>query len=102
MEFSISNYLKNRIQSTNLEAQLKYESKEYSKKWAEAVQHFQRRINQDRKKENQPLLSFIVIRQKLAGIKEIDDLRWFYKQCVDYKYKKKGNTFSKCFWGALK
>lgn len=29
-------------------------------------------------------------------------MRWFYKQCVDYKYKKKGNTFSKCFWGALK
>lgn len=105
MEFSIQEHLKNRIkahQNNNLESHFKSEGKEYSKKWAGAVQYFQKRINKDRKKANQAELSFIAVRQKLIGVKEIDDLRWFYQQCLEYRYKKKGNTFSKCFFGALK
>ncbi len=86
----------------------KERSVEYNKKWNEAVQHFQKRINKDRKKENQKEVSFIAVRQKLIAVTEIDHLRWFYGKCLEYTQKRKngflikGNTFSKCFWGSLK
>lgn len=105
MEFSINEYLKNRIKASkknSLKKQLVLDGKEYQKKWAKAVQFFQKRINIERKKENLPELPFIVIRQKLEGLKEIDDLRWFYTQCLIYERKKKSNTFSKIFFGATK
>lgn len=105
MELSIQNILKNRIEAyknNSLEKQFELEKADYQRNWARAVQFFQKRVNKDRKKEKQPELSFIAIRQKLVALKEIDDLRWFYLQCLEYIPKKKGNTFSKCFFGSLK
>ncbi len=113
MEISIQELLKKRIEASkdisSLEKQFILESKEYNKKWAEAVQHFQLRINKDQLKDKKRPYPFMAIRTKLEGVREIDDLRWFYKQCIEYTYKKdkfgrriKGNTFNKCFFGALK
>ncbi len=88
--------------SDNLKRQFELEKAEYQRNWARAVQFFQKKVNEDRKKEKMKPLPFMAIRTKLEAVKEIDDLRWFYTQCLEYQYKKKGNTFSKCFWGALK
>ncbi len=110
---SLADALKDRISAAHngtIEAQIKFEGREYQKKWAEAVQFFQKSINSDRKRDTQsslPALSFIAVRQKLAHVRDIDDLRWFYKQCLAYSRKKDPNkvqiyTFSKCFFGALK
>lgn len=102
---SISELLSTRIEASkknNLEKHFDLEKKDYNKKRAAAIQFFQKEINKEQKKDGKKEFSFIVIRQKLAGIREIDDLRWFYKKCIIYKRKKKLNTFSKCFWGALK
>lgn len=98
MEFHISDLLNRRIQITSQ----KDISIDYNKKWNEAVKCFQEIINKERAKDNLKPLSFIVIRQKLVVLREIDDMRWFYKECLKYKYKKKGNTFGKCFFGSLK
>lgn len=105
MQISIGEALQKRIeahQNGNLPEQLKKDGKEYNKKWADAIEYFREQINKERIKDNLIPLSFIAIRQKLVALKEIDDLRWFYFQCLRYKTKKKGNTFSKCFFGALK
>ncbi len=105
MQISIQEVLKNRLEAyrnNTLEKQFELDGKEYQKKWAAAVQFFQKEINKDRKKEGKPDLPFMAVRQKLIDLKEIDDLRWFYFQCLRYRNKKKGNTFSKCFFGALK
>ncbi len=105
MQISIQEVLKNRIQASSngtLEKELIDNAKEYNKKWADAVEYFREKINKERIKENLTPFSFIVIRQKLAGVKNIEDLRWFYFQCLSYQRKKKENTFSKCFFGALK
>lgn len=79
---------------------------DYNKDWNNGVNSFMIQINKDRKRENLPPISFMAVRQKLVGIKEIDDLRWFYKTCKEYSFTKdkngKRNTFSKCFFGALK
>lgn len=112
-EFAIGNILKDRLESfqNNPELSLKQKSKEYQKKWNDAVEFFRIKINQDRKRDKQPPLPFIAIRQKLVALKEIDDCRWFYLQCLKYSntYQKTlvngkpvRNTFSRCFWGALK
>lgn len=104
MQISIQEVLKDRIkayENNTLEKQLILDGKEYQKNWAKAVQHFQIIINKERVKEKKSPFDFIVIRQKLVLLKEIDDLRWFYIQCLKYS-KKKGNTFNKCFWGSLK
>lgn len=105
----IKDILKDRIElfNRNPVEYLKVKGTTYNKDWAKAVQCFQLRINKDRKKEKKPEFTFIVIRQKLAHVKEIDDLRTFYKMCLEYSYSKdektkKRNTFSKCFFGALK
>lgn len=98
---SISEILKDRLDASRnnlLEKKFFFEAKEYKKKRADAIKFFQIKINKERKIP----LSFIVIKQKLDGIREIDDLRWFYKECLKYERKKKENTFSKLFWGALK
>lgn len=104
MQISIQEALEVRFKNfqENPENVLRIKGTEYQKEWAKGVQYFQTRVNQDRIKEKKLPLAFIAIRQKLEGVKEIDDLRWFYGQCIKYKYKKKGNTFSKCFFGALK
>lgn len=105
MEISIQQLLKNRIEASKnntLEQRFILEGREYQKKWAEAVQFFQNRINKDRLKTGGKPVVFMAVRNKLEAIHEIDDLRWFYTQCSLYIRKKKGNTFSKCFFGALK
>lgn len=102
---SISEALENRIQAAlngTLSEQLVLDRKEYNKKWCDAVQHFKIILNKERSKDKIEPLTFISVRMKLEGIKNIEDLRWFYGQCLRYKYKKKGNTFGKCFFGALK
>jgi hypothetical protein len=110
---SIGDILKERLESfqKNPELSLKQKSKDYQKKWNEGVEFFRIKINQDRKKDKQLPLPFIAVRQKLVALKEIDDLRWFYLQCVKYSntYQKLlvngkpvRNTFSRCFFGALK
>lgn len=85
----------------------KRSSTEYQKEWARAVQFFQIRLNKDRKRDKMPELSFIAVRQKLVALREVDDLRWFYKQCCEYARKKDPArkiryTFSMCFFGATK
>lgn len=105
MQISIQEALKNKIeayQNNTLEKQVILDGKEYQKKWADAIQHFQVIINKERVREKQSPLSFMAIRQKLVALREIDDLRWFYMQCLKYSKKEKGNTFSRCFFGALK
>lgn len=108
MQISIADYLKTRIEefNKNPELVLKTKGTEYNKEWNNAVECFRKRINKDMKREGRPEFTFIIIRQKLAGIREINDLRWFYGQCAKYsntyvKGTKIRNTFSKCFWGAL-
>ena len=112
-ENSFVNILKERLESfsKNPELSLKQKNKDYQKKWSEAVEFFRIKINQDRRKAKQAELPYIAIRQKLVALKEIDDLRWFYLQCVKYSntYQKLlvngkpvRNTFSRCFFGALK
>lgn len=81
---------------------MKQKSIAYNKDYAKAVKCFQDRINKDRAKAGQKPLPYMAIKSKLAAVLEIDDLRSFYKTCCDYKYKKKGNTFSKAFFGGLK
>lgn len=91
---------------TDPKKSLEVQGKDYSKRWAFAVQCFQKEINKDRKKDGKAPVNFISVRMKLAAIKEIDDLRWFFRECKKYAATKDEegikNTFSKCFYGALK
>lgn len=111
-EFSIGNILKERFESysKNPELSLKQKNKEYQKKWNDGVEFFRKMLNKERAKAKLKPLPFIAVRSKLVALKEIDDLRWFYLQCIKYSntYQKTlvngkpvRNTFSKCFWGAL-
>lgn len=105
----IADILKERIEAfkANPELAMKVKGKEYQKDWAFAVNCFKERINKDRRKEKKPEVAFIQVRQKLLALKEISDLRWFYRECLKYagtypKGSKVRNTFSKAFFGALK
>lgn len=105
----IGDILKQRIEDFNKDPKkaLKVKGATYQKDWARAVQCFQKRINKDMKKEGKKEFDFMPIRQKLVALKEIDDCRWFYEQCLKYSYTKdkmtgKRNTFSRAFFGALK
>lgn len=110
---SISHILQERLlayQNNPVEAE-KRRSVAYNKAWAEAVNYFVERINKDNKKEKRPPTTFIAVRMKLVALREIDDLRWFYRECLKYSYtyqkvlvkgKPVRNTFSRCFYGALK
>ena len=110
---TIQDILKQRFSDyqNNPEETLKKKSKEYQKSWNDAVNFFVLRINKDQKKQNKPDYTFIRIRMRLVALREIDDLRWFYRECLRYSntYEKKlingkpvRNTFSKCFFGATK
>ena len=110
---SIQDILKQRLEEYKISPtnSLKLKGIEYNKKWNEAVEFFRIKINQDRKKAKLPEVNFIQVRMKLVALKEIDDLRWFYRECIKYSntYQKKlingkpiRNTFSRCFYGALK
>lgn len=105
MQISIEEIIREKLESikkNGVEKHLELKGKEYQKKRAAAVQFFQKEINKEQKKGGKKEFSFIIISQKLAGIIEIEDLRWFYKKCIIYRNKKKLNTFGKIFWGALK
>lgn len=109
MELNLADILKERIEQfeKNPQAYLKVKGKEYNKKWNEAVEYFRQRINKDMRKEKRKEYEFMPIRMKLQALREIDDMRYFYNECLKYSYTKdkktgKRNTFSKCFWGALK
>lgn len=105
---SIQELLKIRLEKfkANPTEALKTIHKEYQQQRSNGINFFVIEINKDRKKENLPELPYIAIRQKLIALREIDDLRWFYKECKKYATTKdkagNQNTFSKCFWGALK
>lgn len=105
---SIGDILKSRIEAfkNNPVEALKFIGKDYQKKWNNGVKYFVIEINKDRKKEGLKDLSFVAVRQKLVALKEIDDLRWFYYHCKKYAHTKdkqgNQNSFSKCFFGALK
>ena len=100
---SLGDILKSRIEEYNLtDGGFKKKGIDYNKRWNDAVGFFQIEINKEREKP----LTFIAIRQKLVALREIDDLRWFYYHCKKYAQTKDKNgvqnTFSKCFFGALK
>jgi len=108
---SIQEILEQRLNSAqsreSLEKQLKEDAGKYHQNWLFAVQCFQKRVNKDCFREGKRQYPFMAIHQKLQHIKGIDDLRWFYQECLKYSYhrdKKTGklNKFSKCFFGALK
>ena len=107
---SLQDALKDRIELYKQQPDkvvMEWVGKEYNKNWAKAVKHFQDRINLDMRKEKKSEFEFMPIRMKLIALKEIDDLRWFYGECLKYSYTKnkqtgKRNTFSQCFFGALK
>ena len=106
---TLADILKQRIEQfeKNPQDYLKNKGKQHNKDWNFAVNCFKERINKDMKKAKRPEYDFIVIRQKLLALKEIDDLRWFYRECLKYsgtypKGSKIRNTFSKAFFGALK
>jgi hypothetical protein len=110
---NIADILQQRLQAYKdnpLEAEKK-RGKEYQKCWNDGVQYFQLWINKDRKKEGKPPITFMAVKMKLLALKEIDDLRWFYRECIKYSntYQKLlvngkpvRNSFSRCFYGALK
>jgi len=67
---------------------------------------FQTILNKERAKEGLKPISFIAVRQRVIALKEIDQLRWFYKECLKYSYKRdkqgKKQSFGKIFWGATR
>lgn len=104
----LADILKERIEQFNADPKkaLKEKSVQYNKDWNFAVNCFKERINKDMRKAKRKEFTFIVIRQKLLALREVDDLRWFYRECLKYagtypKGSKIRNTFSKCFFGAL-
>ncbi len=106
---NIADILKERLEAykQNPTTYEKDRGKEYSKKWNYGVQCFVDRINKDNKKENRPEAKFIAVRMRLVALKDIEDLRYFYKMCEAYSSTKDKkteikNTFKKCFYGATK
>lgn len=108
MQTSLSDYITTKYKNfaDKPEETLKVISKEKNKDYAKAVKCFQDRINLDRKKAKQPTVPFVAVMMKLRALKEVDDLRIWYKTCLEYSYKKdkqgKRKTFSQCFWGGTK
>lgn len=105
---TIGNILQDRFKAykENPKLALKNRSTEYQKKWNEGVNYFLLEINKDRKKDGMNPVTFITVRTKLIALVELSDLRWFFFCCKKYATTKdklgNQNTFSKCFWGALK
>lgn len=109
MEINLQDIIKQRIEEfeRNPQNYLKVKGKERNKEYNNAVKCFQDRVNVDRKKAKQKDLPFMAIKMKLAGIKEVDDLRAWYKKCLDYSYTRdpktlKRKSFSQAFFGGLK
>lgn len=101
----IGDLLKNRIQAPNLEEKILRDTKDYQLKFRDAVNEFVKVINKELAQEGKPPLPFIAIRMKLIALKEIDDLRVFYKHC---RYKGNGRingvryTFKRAFFERTK
>lgn len=109
MQIDLSTIIKQRLEEFKNSPQESMQKKgtEYNKDYAKAVQCFQKRINVDRKKEKKAEVSFVQVRMRLIALKEIDDLRYFYNECLKYSYTKdkktgKRNSFSRAFFGATK
>lgn len=101
---SLGDLLSKRLEaykSEPAEAVFKREGKEYNKRWSRGVQFFVDAINKDRVGTQYPPVSFIVVRQRLVALRDIEDLRWFYYHCKKYG-EKEGHSFSQCFFGATK
>lgn len=73
------------------------EKKDYNKLFKKAVTAFRDRINKDRTDDK---IEYMAVYEKIKHL-DIEVLRWFYGNCEKYS-RKKGNTFSKCFFGSLK
>jgi len=106
---NIGNILKDRIEAyqKNPQQAVKRLGTEYQKQYNFAVKCFQERINKDRKKAGYKEVPFMAVKIKLAALKEISDMRWFYRECTRYagtrnKKTKEMNTFAGGFYGALK
>ncbi len=102
---NIADLLQSRLEAyknNSLEEKVARDGKEYQKEWAKGVQFFQMAVNKARERDGLQALPFMAIRQKIVGVREISDLRWFYGVCLKYSRKKgKDYTFSRCFFGAL-
>lgn len=98
---SIGDFLQNRIQTPDLEKKIVRDTKDYQLKFRDAVNEFLKIINKELAQEGKPPLPFMAIRMKLIAVKEIDELRVFYKHC-----RHKGNgrikevryTFKRAFF----
>jgi len=98
-----ANLFQKRLESftVNPQADVKRHGANYQKEWSNAVNHFVIRINKDRKYMKPT--TYMAVRNKLLALREIHELRDFYKVCDKYS-RKKGEeySFSRCFWGSLK
>jgi hypothetical protein len=105
---NIGDILQEKLRAYSLNPEgMKRKSKQYTKDWNFAVGCFQKRINKDRKKEGKPDIEFMAVRMKLMALQEINDMRWFYRECTKRAgtiHKKTGEviTFSWAFFSALK
>ncbi len=94
------------IQATGAKEYLSKKGKSYNKDWAYGVKCFQVALNKEQDKAKLPPYEFMAVRQRLIALKEIDELRWFYKECIKYSRKKdkqgKKQSFGKIFWGATR
>ena len=75
------------------------ESKKLSKR-AEIIEQFVIEINKERVGSKYPLVTGRMIAIKLSHLKVIDELFYFMSICRDAK--RRGDSFSRCFWGKLK
>lgn len=90
-----------------IEDAFKKKGLEHNKKWNEAVGFFMDKINKERVRDGYKPLPFMSYRQKLAALKELDDLRWFWFYCGKTSSIKdlKGNnkySFGQIFFNSLK
>jgi hypothetical protein len=63
----------------------------------ELIKLFVEKLNADRVGKYKPLSpKFIASKMAMAGIKDNQDLYWYYKYCEDAK------NFGACWWGSMK
>jgi len=103
----LSDILQERLKAYALNPEgMKRKSVQYTKDWNFAVKCFQERINKDRKAEGKPPVAFMAVRMKLVALREISDLRWFFRECTRYATTRdklgNKNTFSRAFFGSLR
>ena len=105
---NIGDILKQKLEAyaRNPQEAVRNDGKKYQKDWNFAVSCFQERINKDRKAEGKPPVAFMAVRMKLVALREISDLRWFFRECTRYATTRdklgNKNTFSRAFFGSLR